>query len=45
MLFFQNTYILSDSGFDLHSTQDLEIKPFGRILVPTGIKVSFEERI
>jgi dUTP pyrophosphatase len=34
---------LSDSGFDLHSTQDLEIKPFGRILVPTGIKVSFEK--
>ena len=34
---------LSDSGFDLHSTHDLEIKPFGRILVPTGIKVSFEK--
>lgn len=34
---------LSDSGFDLHSTQDLEIKPFSRILVPTGIKVSFEK--
>jgi len=33
----------SDSGFDLHSTQDLTIGPFGRILVPTGIKVSFEE--
>ncbi len=33
----------SDSGFDLHSTQDLEIGPFGRILVPTGIKVSFQE--
>ena len=33
----------SDSGFDLHSTEDLEIKPFGRILVPTGLKVSFEE--
>ncbi len=33
----------SDSGFDLHSTQDLEIGPFGRILVPTGIKVSFPE--
>jgi dUTP pyrophosphatase len=31
----------SDSGFDLHSTEDLEIGPFGRILVPTGIKVSF----
>ena len=33
----------SDSGFDLHSTQDLTIGPFGRILVPTGIKVSFDE--
>jgi dUTP pyrophosphatase len=28
----------SDSGFDLHSTEDLEIGPFGRILVPTGLK-------
>jgi dUTP pyrophosphatase len=34
---------LSDSGFDLHSTQDLEIGPFGRVLVPTGIKLSFPE--
>ena len=33
----------SDSGFDLHSTEDLSVGPFGRILVPTGIKVSFEE--
>jgi dUTP pyrophosphatase len=33
----------SDSGFDLHSTEDLEVGPFGRILVPTGIKVSFDE--
>ncbi len=33
----------SDSGFDLHSTQDLEIGPFGRVLVPTGIKISFPE--
>ena len=33
----------TDSGFDLHSTNDLEIGPFGRALVPTGIKVSFEE--
>jgi dUTP pyrophosphatase len=33
----------SDSGFDLHSTQDLTIGPLGRILVPTGIKVSFQE--
>ena len=33
----------TDSGFDLHSTQDLEIPPFGRALVPTGLSVSFEE--
>jgi dUTP pyrophosphatase len=33
----------SDSGFDLHSTEDLEIGPLGRILVPTGLKVSFDE--
>ena len=33
----------SDSGFDLHSTQDLEIGPFGRILVPTGLKVSIPQ--
>jgi dUTP pyrophosphatase len=28
----------SDSGFDLYSTQDLEVYPFGRILVPTGLR-------
>jgi dUTP pyrophosphatase len=33
----------SDSGFDLHSTEDLSVGPFGRILVPTGLKVSFPE--
>ena len=33
----------SDSGFDLHSTEDLSVGPFGRILVPTGIKISFPE--
>jgi dUTP pyrophosphatase len=27
----------SDSGFDLHSVEDLEVQPFGRILVPTGL--------
>ena len=27
----------SDSGFDLHSVEDLEVRPFGRILVPTGL--------
>lgn len=33
----------SDSGFDLYSTKDLEIGSFGRVLVPTGIKLSFPE--
>lgn len=33
----------SDSGFDLYSTEDLEIGPFGRILVPTGIKLSIPD--
>ncbi|NBU81624.1 MAG: dUTP diphosphatase [Flavobacteriaceae bacterium] len=39
----------SDSGFDLHSVEDLEIPPFGRVLVPTGlcfdIKDGFELQI
>jgi dUTP pyrophosphatase len=33
----------SDSGFDLHATESVIIGPFGRALVPTGLKVSFEE--
>jgi len=28
----------SDSGFDLYSTVDLELKPFDRALVPTGLR-------
>ena len=27
----------TDSGFDLYSTTDIEIAPFGRVLVPTGL--------
>ena len=30
----------SDSGFDLHSVEDIVIPPFGRALVPTGIKLN-----
>lgn len=30
----------SDSGFDLHSIEDVELKPFGRALVKTGLKFS-----
>jgi dUTP pyrophosphatase len=33
----------SDSGFDLHATEEVIIGPFGRALVPTGLKVSFDE--
>ena len=33
----------TDSGFDLYSTEDLEIPPFGRTLVPTGLSISFDE--
>jgi dUTP pyrophosphatase len=35
----------SDSGFDLCSTEQIVIPPFGRALVPTGIKVSFGENM
>jgi len=27
----------SDSGFDLYSTEDITISPFGRALIPTGL--------
>lgn len=33
----------SDSGFDLKSTQEIIIPPFGRALVPTGLKLSIPE--
>lgn len=33
----------SDSGFDLRSTVEISIPPFGRALVPTGIKLSIPE--
>lgn len=32
----------SDSGFDLYSTIDVEIGPFGRYLVPTGLSFQFD---
>ncbi len=34
---------VSDSGFDLHSVEDLEIPPFGRILVPTGLSFDIKD--
>ena len=33
----------SDSGFDLHASDDVVLGPFGRALVPTGLRVSFDE--
>lgn len=33
----------SDSGFDLCSTSEINIGPFGRALVPTGIKLSIPD--
>lgn len=33
----------SDSGFDLFSTEEVILQPFGRALVPTGIKLSIPE--
>lgn len=33
----------SDSGFDLHASEEVIIGPFGRALVPTGLKLSFDE--
>ena len=32
----------SDSGFDLYSTEEVKLTPFGRALVPTGLKLSFD---
>jgi dUTP pyrophosphatase len=33
----------SDSGFDLHSTEEIWIAPFGRALVPTGLKFNIPD--
>lgn len=33
----------SDSGFDLYSTEDVEIPPFGRVLVPTGLSFDIKD--
>ena len=33
----------TDSGFDLHSVEEIIIPPFGRALVPTGLSFQFEE--
>ena len=33
----------TDSGFDLHSIKELEINPFDRILIPTGLHLDIPE--
>lgn len=33
----------TDSGFDLHSTEEIILNPFGRALVPTGLSFQFDE--
>lgn len=33
----------SDSGFDLHSVEDVTIGPFGRVLVPTGLSFDIKD--
>jgi len=32
----------TDSGFDLYSTEEITLEPFGRALIPTGLKLSFD---
>jgi dUTP pyrophosphatase len=33
----------SDSGFDLHSVEHINIPPFGRVLVPTGLSFNIKD--
>ena len=33
----------SDSGFDLYSSEEIELGPFGRALVPTGVRFNLPE--
>lgn len=35
----------NDSGFDLHSTEEFKIPPFGRVLIPTGLKIEIPEGV
>ena len=32
-----------DSGFDLYSTEDVTIPPFGRVLIPTGLSFDIKD--
>ena len=33
----------TDSGFDLHSTIDITVPAFGRVLIPTGLKFDIDD--
>lgn len=33
----------SDSGFDLHSVEEIVVPPFGRALIPTGLKFDIDD--
>ena len=35
----------SDSGFDLHSVEEIHIPAFGRALIPTGLRFQFDENL
>ena len=35
----------SDSGFDLHSVEEIIIPAFGRALIPTGLRFQFDENL
>ena len=35
---FPNYNYGTDSGFDFYATEDVELEPFGRALVPTGLR-------
>lgn len=35
----------SDSGFDLHSVEEIIIPAFGRALIPTGLRFHFDENL
>jgi len=36
---------LTDSGFDFHSTEEIEIPPFGRALIPTGLRFDLPDYV
>jgi dUTP pyrophosphatase len=35
----------TDSGFDLYSTKEITLEPFGRALIPTGFDIGYEIQV